>query len=100
MTEKRVSYTLRQTPETFDLIDAAAARSGFQTRSKFLVHAALNQESTDDEAVVQELAQISFLLHQIAAPPEGQSRTFQRRHIAKIAEQACAALAAVVARSK
>lgn len=65
MPRKLISYPIRQSAEVFRQIDVTASRAGFATRSKFMVHAALNYGVPDDDALVTEIARISCVLHQV-----------------------------------
>ena len=99
MPAKTISYTIRQAPEVAAEIDDMAKRHGFATRAKYMTHAALTFGGGEDEAIVAELARISYALHQIDRAAVGHMYLLKPRDIADIGHRARAALSAIIARN-
>ena len=99
MATKIISYTIRQTPEVASRIDDMAKKNGFATRAKYMTHAALTFGGGEDEAIVAELARISYALHQIDRAAAGRLHLLKPRDIADIGRRAKAALNAIIVRT-
>lgn len=99
MPPKTISYPVRQTPEVAKQIDAIAARNGFATRAKFMTHAALNYGGVDDDAIVAELARISYVLHQIDRAASAKLHLLKPRDIAEISRRTRAAMNCIIERN-
>lgn len=99
MSQKIISYSVRQPQEVADEIDAIARKNGFGTRAKFMTFAALNHAGASDDSIVTELARISFALHQLNRAETGRVHLLKRGDILAIARQARAAFKAVIDRN-
>lgn len=99
MPQKTISYSVRQTPEVARHIDAIAARNGFATRAKYMTYAALNYGGTDDDAIVAELARISYLLHQIDRAASAKLHLLKPQDVADIGRLTRTALRSIIERN-
>jgi hypothetical protein len=99
MPPKAISYSVRQTPEVARQIDVIAAQNGFATRAKFMTHAALNYGGADDDAIVAELARISYVLHQIDRAASAKLHLLKPQDIADIGRLTRAALRSIIERN-
>ena len=99
MPAKTISYTIRQAPEVAARIDDLAKKNGFATRAKYMTHAALTYGGNGDEAIVSELARISYALHQIDRAAVGCLHLLKPRDIDEIGRRAKAALNSVIVRN-
>ncbi|MCK0166964.1 hypothetical protein MWU52_05310 [Jannaschia sp. S6380] len=99
MSEKIISYSVRQPQEVADQIDAIARKNGFGTRAKFMTYAALHHDGETDDVIAAELARISFALHQLNRAETGRVHLLKRRDILAIGREARAALRSVIDRN-
>lgn len=98
MPPKTISYSVRQTPDVAKEIDAIAGRNGFATRAKFMTHAALNYGGGDDDAIVAELARISYVLHQISRAAQGRLHLLKPQDVQDISRRTSDALNCIIER--
>ncbi|SEN89709.1 hypothetical protein SAMN04488003_1584 [Loktanella fryxellensis] len=99
MPQKTISYTIRQAPEVARQIDDLAKRHGFPTRAKFMSYAALTYGGGGDAAIVAELSQISYALHQIDRAATERLHLLKPNDIDEIGRRARAALNSVIFRN-
>ncbi|MEP0961029.1 MAG: hypothetical protein ABJQ70_07135 [Roseobacter sp.] len=98
MPNKTISSSIRTTRFIAGQIDEIASKSGFQSRSKFMIHAALNYRRQGDEPLVEELARMSFALHQVRRAGDGKLHLLKPRDISLISRRLQGALSSVIER--
>ena len=100
MPNKIIASSVRTTRLIAGQIDEIASKSGFQSRSKFMIHAALNYGAQGDEALVEELARLSFALHQVRRAGDGEIHLLKPEDISRISRRMHDALSSVIERKE
>ncbi|WP_170594820.1 hypothetical protein [Ruegeria arenilitoris] len=99
MPKKTIASTVRLAKKDARQIDARAAQHGFATRSKYMIHAALNYGGKADDALAAEIARVSYALHQIHRAQNGRIHLLKKRDVADLQKLSRAALSAVIERA-
>ncbi|EEX08365.1 hypothetical protein SL1157_0376 [Ruegeria lacuscaerulensis ITI-1157] len=99
MPTKTIASTVRLSKQEARQIDARAAQNGFGTRSKYMIHAALNYGDPAENDVAAEIARISYALHQIHRAQNGRIHLLKKRDVADLQKLSRAALSAVIERA-
>ena len=96
MSNNKISYTYRASPEEFASIDAKAKQYGFATRAKFLSHAAAAYEQNAPDDVFVQLSHMAYSLHQLGRADTGRLHLLKPRQIKTMSRHVRDAMAALI----
>lgn len=99
MPKKTIASTVRLSKKDARQIDARAAQNGFATRSKYMIHAALNYGDPAEDDVAAKIAWVSYALHQVHRAQNGRIHLLKKRDVSDLQKLSRAALSAVIERA-